>query len=299
MSRLDCASREKEASTASVPTGQMSRLVVLHGDCVERMRTLPASSVQLVVTSPSYDALRTYGGHSWNFEATARELYRVVCDGGVVCWNVGDSVVDGSETLTSAKQKIFFREQCGFRIHDTMIYEKTNFGHPERSRYHQLFEYVFILSKGKPRAFNPICDKRNAYAGTGTLGKNTLRETNGAMKLRTRNIISEWGMRGNVWRGNTAGQEGALCQGSDHPAPMPKWLARDLILSWSNPGDTVLDPFSGSGTTGRAALEHGRKAILIEIEESYLPVIERSCSVTMGLALSSVPERPVSDSASY
>lgn len=227
---------------------------------------------------------RVTRGHPWSFEATARELFRVLCDGGVVCWNVGDSVVDGSETLTSAKQKIFFREECGFRIHDTMIYEKSNFGQPSHNRYHQLFEYVFILSKGAPRVFNPIKDKRNAYAGTGTLGKNTLREADGSMGERRRNLITEFGMRGNVWRGNTAGQE-SVCQAQDHPAKMPKWLARDLILSWSNPGDIVLDPMAGKGTTGRAAIENGRNAILIEVNQDYIPIIERECDVTPGLAL--------------
>lgn len=268
---------------------QITPLHILYGDCVERMGEPWAStgSIPLVVTSPPYDDLRTYGGHSWDFETTALELYRVLCDGGVCCWNVGDSVVDGSETLTSAKQKIFFRE-IGFRIHDTMIYEKTNFSQPSHNRYHQLFEYVFVLSKGRPRTFNPIKDKRNIWSGTGTFGRNTQRGTDGRMVNKVRNIIEPFGMRGNVWRGNTRGQED-ICQSTDHPAMMPKWLARDLIISWSNPGDTVLDPFAGSGTTGRAALEQGRKAILIEINEDYLPVIERSCNVTLGLALTSVP----------
>lgn len=274
-------------STPSCSTDGTLR--VIHGDCVERMRELQASSVQLVVTSPPYDALRTYGGHSWDFEATARELYRVLCNGGVLCWNVGDSTVDGSETLTSMRQAICFVDRVGFRMHDTMIYEKSNFSHPSHNRYHQLFEYVFVLAKGRPRVFNPIKDKRNAWAGTGTFGKNRLREADGSMGERKRNIIPKFGMRGNVWRGKTAGQEGALCQGSDHPAPMPEWLARDLIISWSNPGDTVLDPFGGRGTTGSEALDLGRKAILIEIEETYLPLIERRCDVTMGLALSSDP----------
>ncbi len=160
-------------------TGTDDFLTLLEGDAVANLRTLETGSVQCVVTSPPYDALRTYGGFTWDFEATAKELYRVMCDGGIVCWNVGDSVVDGSETLTSAKQKIFFREQCGFRIHDTMIYEKTNFAHPETSRYHQLFEYVFILSKGSPRVFNPLMDRKNIYAGQGPYGKNVFRERNG------------------------------------------------------------------------------------------------------------------------
>lgn len=162
---------------------------VLVGDNRDILPTIEAGSVQLIVTSPPYDNLRTYDGYEWDFETVARECHRVLCDGGVLCWNVNDSVVDGSETTTSAEQKLYFRKECGFLIHDTMIYEKSNFGHPEKVRYHQLFEYVFVLSKGAPRCFNPIKDKVNTWAGTGTWGKNTVRERNGEMSERTRNNI--------------------------------------------------------------------------------------------------------------
>lgn len=263
-------------------------VTVLQGNAFDRLRKLPGDSIPLVVTSPPYDSLRTYGGNgspTWDFQLIALELSRVLCVGGVICWNVGDSVVDGSETLTSARQKIFFREHCKLRIHDTMIYEKSNFGSPSSTRYHQLFEYVFVLSKGAPKTFNPIKDKRNAWAGTGTFGKNSIREADGSFGERTRSIITEFGMRGNVWRGNTRGQE-EICQSLPHPAMMPKWLARDLIRSWSNVGDTVLDPMAGSGTTGEAAIELSRGALLIELNPDYVALInERLCNVTPGLPL--------------
>lgn len=138
-----------------------NRLTILHGDSVEQLRTLPAESVQLCVTSPPYDKLRTYGGHSWDFEGTARELFRVLTAGAIVCWNVGAQVVDGSESLTPFKQAIYFVEQCGFRLHDTMLYAKLNGAKPDCQRYNQCFEYVFILSKGKPTTVNLIKDKPN------------------------------------------------------------------------------------------------------------------------------------------
>lgn len=257
---------------------------IICGDALTELQKFPSESVQCCVTSPPYDDLRKYGGHSWNFEGIATELTRVMVPGGVICWNVGDSVVDGSETLSSSKQKIFFREQCGLRIHDTMIYERSNFGQPEKVRYHQMFEYVFILSKGAPRCFNPLRDKPNAWAGTKTFGKNTLRESDGTMGERRRNIITEFGMRGNVWKGLTRGQ-GDCCDGVDHPAMMPKWLAHDLILSWSNIGDTVIDPFGGSGTTGKQALELGRNAILIDINSTFVELMKKTCDVTPGLPL--------------
>ncbi len=262
----------------------MSDLTILEGDCCNRIREISDSSVHCVVTSPPYDDLRAYGGHPWNFEEIACQIYRVLCVGGVLCWNVGDSVIDGSETLTSLRQAIHFKDAVGFNVHDTMIYEKTNFGNPSHNRYHQMFEYVFIFSKGRPRVFNPIKDKRNAYAGAGTFGKNTFREADGTSGERTRNIIAEFGMRGNVWRGVTRGQEDC-CQGAEHPAMMPNWLAKDLILSWSNPGDLIADPFAGSGTTGVAALELGRRTVLIEANPEYITLIRRQTHVTKGLAL--------------
>lgn len=240
------------------------------GDSAEWLPRLAPGSVHCVVTSPPYDDLRTYGtggALTWDFRAIADGLYRVLADGGIVCWNVGDSVVDGSETLTSMRQAIWFRDTVGFRVHDTMIWHKPNFSNPERSRYHQLFEYVFILSKGKPRTFNPIRDKLNKYPN-GPWGKNTYRLPNGEMAERDCNPASEFGMRGNVWAGNTVGQESPT-DGIKHPARMPYWLARDLVLSWSDPDDVVLDPFMGSCTTGLAALATGRQFIGIEISTEY------------------------------
>lgn len=253
----------------------MSELTILQGDSVERLRTLPSQSVELCVTSPPYDGLRTYGGHTWDFEGTAKEIYRVLVRGGVCCWNVGDSVQSGSESLSSFRQALYFKDTVGFKHHDTMIWHKLNFSSPSFNRYHQCFEYVFILSKGKPRAFNPIKDKPNSTAGRiGNLGINTFMKRDGSRETRSKHVTAELGMRHNVWKGKTRGQE-QMCKKLPHPAMMPKWLARDLILSWSNEGDTVLDPFGGSGTTAEAALGLNRKAIICEINPEYIPVIRK------------------------
>lgn len=261
----------------------MSECIV--GNSADILPTLAAGSVQLVVTSPPYDNLRTYGGYEFDFERIATELHRVLCDGGVLCWNVGDSVVDGSETLTSAKQKIFFREQCGFRVHDTMIWEKPNFSAPETVRYYQVFEYVFVLSKGAPRCFNAIADRPNVYAGKTTFGVRTKRQRDGTLKEQG-NVAPTpaFGRRGNVWKGNTAGQENPCEPASfKHPAMMPTWLARDLIQTWSNPGDLVLDPFFGSGTTGKAAELLGRQWLGIEINPEY-EKLSRDRTAQQGMA---------------
>jgi DNA modification methylase len=253
----------------------MNRFFV--GDCRDVMRELIAQGVrvQACITSPPYDDLRTYGGYSWDFEATARALYDILTDGGVLCWIVGDSVVDGSETLTSAKQKIFFREKCGFRIHDTMIWHKLNFSSPSFNRYHQCFEYVIVLTKGIPRCFNPIKDRPNSTAGRiGNLGTNTFMKRDGSRETRSKYVTTEYGMRHNVWDGQTSGQEN-MCKELEHPAMMPSWLARDLIESWSNPGDTVLDPMAGSGTTGEAAQRLGREFIGVDINPEYVALAEK------------------------
>jgi DNA modification methylase len=249
-------------------------LTVIQGDSALKLAELDADSVHLMVTSPPYDKLRTYGGYPWDFENTARQMFRVLVPGGVVCWVVNDGVENGSESVTSCEQKIFFRKQAGFFIHDTMIYKKPNFSQPEKVRYHQTWEYIFVLSKkGAPRVFNPIMDRRNKYAGSiGSLGKNTFTNPDGTKGVRPRKINAEFGLRHNVWEGLTRGQE-EMCKQLLHPAMMPRWLARDLIISWSNEGDTVLDPFAGSGTTCQEALKLGRKAIAIEINPNYISLI--------------------------
>lgn len=253
------------------------RATILCGDALEMLpKHVPSDSVHCVVTSPPYDKLRTYqSGVEWNFEGIAAELFRVLCPGGVLCWNVGDACVDGGETLTSMRQAIFFVDRAGFRMHDTMIWQKPNFANPSSNRYHQVWEYVFILSKGRPRVFNPIKDKQNKYHGP--VGKNTFRTARGEMTERAVTKCDEFGMRGNVWLGNARGQE-EVCKALSHPAMMPNWLARDLILSFSNPGDTILDPMAGSGTTGRAAVESGRHFVAIEKELEYIPLIREAIS---------------------
>ena len=252
------------------------------GDALSVLKTFEDNSIHCAVTSPAYDKNRTYNQKSlvWDFEGIAKELYRTLCPGGVLCWNVNDMVVDGSETLTHARQGIYFVDEVGFKLHDTMIYKKSNFSHPEKIRYHQVFEYILILSKGTPRVFNPIKDRKNLTAGCiGNLGVNTYTEKDGSKSVRRKQVTAEYGMRHNVWEGNTRGQE-EMCVELHHPAMMPKWLARDLIISWSDVGDIVLDPFGGSGTTGLEAIKLGRQCILIDIDSGYCKMAEEYCKLS-------------------
>ena len=250
---------------------------VYWGDCLEEMKKIPNKSIDLVVTSPPYDNLRVYNGsldwgeHIW--KPVIEELHRVVKDGGVCVWIVGDATIKGSETGTSFKQALYFKE-CGFNLHDTMIWEKTSvFAYdPRNSRYKQSFDYMFILSKGKPNIYNEIKDKPVKNAGK-KLSGNRGRNVNGEKRKGHSFIASEFQARFNVWK--ITGNDGTK---SKHPAIFPEKLARDHIISWSNEGDIILDPFAGSGTVGKMAKKLNRNYILIEKEKEYIDIINKRIS---------------------
>jgi site-specific DNA-methyltransferase (adenine-specific) len=229
------------------------------------MRKLPNNFVDLTVTSPPYDNLRTYNGFAWDFESTAKELYRITKDGGVVVWVVGDATINGSETGTSFHQALYFK-QIGFNLHDTMIYAKHK---PPltHNRYEQCFEYMFVLSKGKPKTFNPILidkkymDKRKSKA----FGRNKTNEHDiGYSSEKTKRIMD------NIWWYVVSGGNATKDKcAHKHPAVFPEQLANDHIVSWSNPGDLVFDPFLGSGTTAKMAVVNGRNFLGFDISEEY------------------------------
>ena len=240
-------------------------------NCLDTMARMPAGLIDLTVTSPPYDNLRDYNGYSFNFEAIAAELYRVTKDGGVVVWVVGDSTVKGSESGTSFRQALHFKE-LGFNLHDTMIYQKHNFSNPSSNRYHQIFEFMFVLSRGKPATFNPIKDRRNIEANkVGSWGKNTSRQQDGSFVERAKKVNTEFGMRYNIWRMKTEMRP-------LHPAPFPESLANDHILTWSNRGDIVYDPFMGSGTTAIVAVQNNRNYIGSEISKDYVDICTKRLS---------------------
>lgn len=233
---------------------------VYTGDCVEGMKTLDAESVDMVLTSPPYDSLRKYDGFSWNFEKTAQEIYRVTKPGGVVVWVVADSVVNGSETGTSFKQALYFMG-LGFDLYDTMIWEKPSPQAPTKNRYYDVFEYMFVFSKGKPKALNLIEDRENITSGT-ILVKESQSNKEKRKPIGKR-IVKEYGRRFNVWNIGHANNH------TEHPAVFPEKLAEGHILTWSDPGDVVLDPFIGSGTTGITCVKNGRHYIGFEISPKY------------------------------
>ena len=272
----------------------MEKNKIYQGDCLELMKQIEDTSVDLVVTSPPYDNLRDYKGYVFNFEAIAKELYRVTKEGGVVVWVVGDATINGSETGTSFKQALYFKK-IGFNLHDTMIYEKTGFPFPMSNRYYQSFEYMFVFSKGKPKTTNLIKDRKNTYAGQKVAREHGLRMANGnviensANKIDKDREIKEYGVRFNIWRiikSSSKGDKIAL----KHPASFPEQLAKDHIKSWTNEGDLVLDPMCGSGTTCKMALLNNRDFIGIDISEDYCRIAkERLTKIDGGKFFSSQP----------
>lgn len=243
---------------------------VLLGDCVEIMKMFGDESIDLTVTSPPYDNLRTYNGFIFDFEKVARELYRITKTGGVVVWNVADATIDGNETGSSFKQALFFKE-IGFKLHDTMIWVKPNPVPTQHTRYQNAFEYMFVFSKGSPKSTNLL---REPSKNAGQIKKKH-RSTGGRHDDNAEGfyITKDTKIKNNYWS-IPVGDSGSR----KHPAAYPETLARDHILSWSNVGDLIFDPFTGSGTTGKMALIENRNFIGCEISTDYLKIAESRIS---------------------
>jgi len=226
--------------------------------------------IDLTITSPPYDNLRNYNGYSFDFKSIAKELFRVTKDGGVVVWIVGDATIKGSETGTSFKQALFFKE-CGFNLHDTMIWNKGKFSAVGslKTRYAPVFEYMFVFVKGNIKTFNPIKDRLNKTVGQKISGN--IRQKDGSMKPKSTigKITSKFGQRFNIW--NNSPKQGI----NKHPAPFPEQLAKDHIISWSNENDLVYDCFMGSGTTAKMCIINNRKFIGSEISQEYVDMANK------------------------
>lgn len=248
-------------------------MLLYNNDCLEQLKLFKSECLDLTITSPPYDNLRTYNLEklSVDYKALAKELYRTTKRGGVVAWVVQDQTINGSKTLSSFRQAIIFQD-AGFNVHDVMIWKKDTSSFPRKNAYANVFEYIFIFSKGRPKTFNPIKDRKNKYAGTKIHG--TYRDKDGASIKRNDKwcdkVVSEYGARFNVWDIPTE-----KVNKTGHPAVFPLKLVSDLIMSWSNEGDVILDPFMGSGTTGIACQQLNRKFIGIELNKEYFENTKR------------------------
>ena len=241
---------------------------IIQGDCLEKLKDIPDNSIDLVVTSPPYDDIRDYKGYSFDFESIAKELFRVTKQGGVVVWIVGDKTNNGTESGTSFRQALYFKE-VGFNLHDTMIWYKHT---PPltHKRYEQHFEYMFVFTKGKPKTFNPILvDCKSA----GKLYNSTCKNIGGENgRTKKTFILNNKRYKNNIW-------EIAIAQNkTGHPAVFPEKIANDHIKSWSNEGDLVYDCFMGSGTTAKMSILNKRNYIGSEMSSEYCDIIRQRLS---------------------
>ena len=241
-------------------------------NCLDTMARMKDNFIDLTVTSPPYDELRNYNGYSFDFESVAKELFRITKDGGVVVWIVGDATIKGSESGTSFRQALFFKE-IGFNLLDTMIWNKGTFTAVGAltSMYAPVFEYMFVVTKGKSKTFNPIKDKKNKTFGKKHHG--TIRQKDGSTKPLNAigKKINQYGQRYNIWEISPEKRNNHRL----HPAMFPEQLANDHILSWSNENDLVYDPFMGSGTTAKMAILNNRNYIGSEISKDYVEIANK------------------------
>lgn len=239
-------------------------------DCVDGMNMISDNNIDLTVTSPPYDNLRTYNGYSFDFESVAKELYRITKIGGIVVWIVGDATIKGSETGTSFKQALYFKD-VGFNLHGTMIYQKSKpIPQSQHPRYTPSFEYMFILCKGyPPKSFNPITEPTKHQGKTTTYKGQRNKDSTFRHEEPKPSVVQNEKRKTNIWTITNKS-----IRGIEHPATFPEKLAEDHILSWSNVGDIVLDPFSGSGTTAKMAKINNRRFIGFEISKEYCNISE-------------------------
>lgn len=238
-------------------------------------RDIKHNSIDMVLTSPPYDNLRDYKGYSFDYKLVLESIYNVLKNGGICVWVVGDATIKGSETGTSFKQALCAIE-LGFRLHDTMIYKKDSPSFPSNKksiRYSQIFEYMFVFSKGKPKTVNLICDKKNKWGGHTSWGKSNYRGKDGNLIEGKIVKVSDYSPRENIWEYNT----GINCSTKDkiafkHPAIFPEGLAKDHILTWTKEGDIVLDPMCGSGTVLKMAKLLNRNSIGIDVSQEYIDI---------------------------
>lgn len=276
-----------------VPFYSTNDINIYNVDCLEYLKTLPDNSIKFTLTSPPYDDIRDYKGYSFPFEEIAQQLWRVTKSGGVIAWNVADATVKGSETGTSMRQALYFMSQ-GFRLHDTMIYAKKNPmpASVSSKRYHQSWEYIFILSKDAPETFNPIMVKAKYghveanMKHRGRDGELNYVKTKRNEFTKVRNIF-EYSIGG----GHSTKDKIAF----GHPALMPEQLAHDMILTWTNEGDQVFDPFSGAGTTAKMCLLNNRKFHGTELSSEYCELSQQRIELALNPPLQTTKSKKSQD----
>jgi site-specific DNA-methyltransferase (adenine-specific) len=255
-------------------------------DCLNHMKdNMNDESIDLIITSPPYDNLRTFNGFEFKFEEIAKELYRVLKPGCVLIWICGDGTINGTESLTSFKQAIYFKKECGFNVHDTMIFRRVHSSYPSppsHNRYQQCYDYIFLLARGAVKTFNPLYDIPKKHP-EGPWGVTSRRKPDGTLDLKSIGATNNlYKMRDNIWTYHSGAGFGGDDYSKEHPATMPLGLARDLMISFSNPGMLVFDCFMGSGTVGVAAKQLDRRFVRTDISQEYCDLARKRIAAMDG-----------------
>jgi site-specific DNA-methyltransferase (adenine-specific) len=254
--------------------GELSLNRIYCTDCVEGMKQIPGSSIDLVVTSPPYDSIRNYNGFTFDLHATGQGIHRVLRDGGIAAMVLQDQTSNFGKSLTSFRTVLDWCDNIGFKLFECVIYRKYG---PEgawwRNRFRVDHEYMPIFLKGnRPNYFDKeplkIPSKHGGKVMTGSGSRRTDGKTNHAV---TR-MINPTKCRGTVWDYLMAGDKDPIKR--KHPAPFPDQIPKDFIGCFCPPGGIVLDPFMGCGSTAMAALALGRRFIGFEISPEYCSLAE-------------------------
>ncbi len=269
------------------------------GDCLEILKSIPEASVDLIVTSPPYaDARRnTYGGIApdqyveW-FMPRADAFKRVLKPTGTFILNIKERVVSG-ERHTYVLELILAMRKSGWLWTEEFMWHKKN-SYPGKwpNRFRDGWERLLQFNVSKKFKMN----QESVMVPTGDWAEARLRKLSDTDKVRDNSRvgsgfgknISNWIDRDLVYPDNVL-HLATECNNKDHSAAFPASLPSWFIKLFTDEGDTVLDPFVGSGTTLFAALDLGRKAIGIDVSQEYIEKINKSYQVKLHASLREIP----------
>lgn len=255
-------------------------------DNVDYLKTLPSECVDLVVTSPPYDDLRDYNGYTLNLHNVGEQIHRVLKIGGVCAMVMQDSTKNFGKSLTTFKTIVDWCDSFNFKLFETVIYNRQGVeGAWWKKRFRVDHEYIPIFLKGnKPQYFDKELMKIPSKHGGKTMTGAAVRKKDGTQHASRSVYINPLKCPGTVMNfGNSCGDGNKLKH--KHPAVFPDKLAFDMINCFCPENGVVLDPFSGSGTTGIMAKKANRNFIGIDISEEYTQLAKLRYSIEVGSEL--------------
>jgi site-specific DNA-methyltransferase (adenine-specific) len=253
---------------------------VHQSECINFMKKMEDNSIDLVVTSPPYDALRTYEEFSFDLHKTGEQIFRVLKEGGVCAMVIQDQTKNFAKSLTSFRTTVDWVDNIGFKLFECAIYRKHGVeGAWWTKRFRVDHEYIMIFFKGqRPQYFNKEKLKiPSKHGGKAMVGSGN-RRTDGSVSKAKTIIINKMKCRGTVWDYLMAGDKDKLK--NKHPAVFPDKIPYDLINCFCPPEGIVFDPFNGSGSTLVSAKKQGRKFIGCDISKNYCQIAEERLNIT-------------------